>query len=287
MSKAKKWSKKKKIIVITLSVLFALIVAVVAAGLVALDWYCTVPDYRQIKTSERVQLIAHRGYSSAAPENTAPAFEEAAKAMYWGAECDVYMTKDGVWVITHDVSTYRVTGKHKMIESLTYDELLQMTVNHGANIENYPGLKFLTLDEYMKICSDNAMVPVIELKGKNNTEHYDKLVEIVNKYDSAEPVYISFHYENLQKIRELTDAKVYYLVKEITDEDIAMAKALDNCGINFNANNEKNFESGAIDKCHNEGLDMAAWTVDTQEVLDKLLENGVTTVTTNCISYEQ
>ena len=42
--------------------------------------------------------MAHRGFRAVAPENTAPAFEEAGKAGYYGAECDVYRTADGVWV---------------------------------------------------------------------------------------------------------------------------------------------------------------------------------------------
>ena len=45
----------------------------------------------------------------------------------------------------------------------------------------------------------------------------------MEKY-GVDAVYISFHFENLEKIRELTDAPVYYLVQEIEDEDIELAK---------------------------------------------------------------
>ena len=90
----KKMSKKKKILIIVLSVLLALIVLVVAAGLIALNQYCKTADYTVYQTSENVNLVAHRGFRAVAPENTAPAFEEAGKAGFYGAECDVYRTKD-------------------------------------------------------------------------------------------------------------------------------------------------------------------------------------------------
>ena len=84
MSKAavkekKRWSKKKKAAVIILSVLCALIVLTVAAGVIALNWYCRVPEYNVVQTNQHVSLIAHRGMSSMAPENTTASFEQAGK----------------------------------------------------------------------------------------------------------------------------------------------------------------------------------------------------------------
>ena len=127
------------------------------------------------------------------------------------------------------------------------------------------------------------MVAVIELKGKNNTEHYDEIIDLVNQYD-VEAVYISFHFENMQKIRALTDAPVYFLTSEISDEDIELAKSLENCGIDFDGRKEENFEKGMIKKCIDEGLAVGAWTIDDTALLDKLVENGVTLITTDNIT---
>lgn len=279
----KKWSKKKKIAVITLSVLLTLIVLVIIAGVCVLNWYCKTPDYELLKTQQQVTLVAHRGYRAVAPENTAPAFEEAGKAGFWGAECDVYRTADGVWVVSHDTNTYRMMNKTATVEKKTYDELMEMTVDNGSNIENYPDLKFCSLEDYLSICKQYNMVAVIELKGENNTEHYDEIINLVNEYN-VKTVYISFHFENLEKIRELSNSNVYYLVQEIEDEDIELAKSLPNCGIDFNGAKEKNFESGMIQKCIDEGISLGAWTIDDTELLDKLAENGVTLITTDNIT---
>lgn len=279
----KAWSKKKKIVVITLSVFLVLIVLIIIAGVCALNWYCKTADYELLKTQQQVTLVAHRGYRAVAPENTTAAFEEAGKAGFWGAECDIYRTADGVWIVSHDTNSYRMMDKTVNIEKKNYDELMTHKVDNGSNIENYPDLSYCSLEDYLKICKEYNMVAVIELKGKNNTEHYDEIIDLVNQY-GVEAVYISFHFENMQKIRALTDAPVYFLTSEISDEDIELAKSLENCGIDFDGRKEENFEKGMIKKCIDEGLAVGAWTIDDTALLDKLVENGVTLITTDNIT---
>lgn len=279
----KKWSKKKKIAVIVLSVLLALIVVIVAGGVYALSVYCKTPDYELLKTEQEVTLVAHRGYRAVAPENTSASFEEAGKAGFWGAECDIYRTADGVWVVSHDTHTYRMMDKSAFVERETYADLMEMKVDNGSNVENYPDLRFCSLEQYLQICKQYDMVAVIELKGTNNTEYYDEVVNLVSQY-AVRAVYISFHFENLEKIRALSLAPVYYLVQDITDEDIETAKSLENCGIDFNGKKEDNFEKGMIKKCIDEGLEVGAWTINDTELLDKLVDNGVTLITTDNIT---
>lgn len=279
----KAWPKKKKIVVITLSIFLVLIVLIVIAGVCALNWYCKTADYELLKTQQQVTLVAHRGYRAVAPENTTAAFEEAGKAGFWGAECDIYRTADGVWIVSHDTNSYRMMDKTVNIEKKNYDELMTHKVDNGSNIENYPDLSYCSLEDYLKICKEYNMVAVIELKGKNNTEHYDEIIDLVNQY-GIEAVYISFNFENMQKIRALTDAPVYFLTSEISDEDIELAKSLENCGIDFDGRKEENFEKGMIKKCIDEGLAVGAWTIDDTALLDKLVENGVTLITTDNIT---
>ncbi len=281
----KKMSKKKKILIIVLSVLLALIILAVAAGLIALNWYCKTPDYTVYQTPQNVELVAHRGFRAIVPENTVPAFEEAGKAGFYGAECDVYRTADGVWVIHHDPITYRMTGGLSMVEDKTYDELMEETVDNGSNIENYDSLKMCTLEEYLQICSSYGMVPVIELKSANNTEYYSEIVDMLSQFPDLEPVFISFHYEDLTAMRALTDAPCWYLVQEITDEDIEMALAIGgDCGIDFNYAKEENTDE-VIQKCIDAGLTVGAWTVDEPEAVDRLASLGVEYITTDNITY--
>ena len=280
----KKLTKKSKILIIVLSVVAFLLIATVLGGVIALNQYCKTKDYTVISTSDNVTLGAHRGMRSVAPENTTASFAEAGKHGYWGAECDVYRTKDGVWIISHDSHTYRMMDKSAFIEKKTYEELMDMNVDNGVNIDKYEDLKICSLEEYLDICKKYNMTPVIELKGKNNTEYYSEIVELANQFE-VNPVYISFHIENLQTMRRLTQCKMYYLVQKISEDDIQDAKSIENCGIDFNGNKDKNFKSDIIKKCQDAGLELGAWTINEEDALQKLEQYGITLITTDCIEY--
>lgn len=280
----KKLTKKAKILIIVLSIVAFLLIATVLGGVIALNQYCKTKDYTVISTSDNVTLVAHRGMRSIAPENTTASFDEAGKHGYWGAECDVYRTKDGVWIISHDSHTYRMMDKSAFIEKKTYKELMDMNVDNGVNIDKYEDLKICSLEEYLDICKKYNMTPVIELKGKNNTEYYSEIVELANQFE-VNPVYISFHIENLQTMRRLTQCKMYYLVQKISEDDIQDAKSIENCGIDFNGNKDKNFKSDIIKKCQDAGLELGAWTINEEDDLQKLEQYGVTLITTDCIEY--
>lgn len=280
----KKLTKKAKILIIVLSIVAFLLIATVLGGVIALNQYCKTKDYTVISTSDNVTLVAHRGMRSVAPENTTASFDEAGKHGYWGAECNVYRTKDGVWIISHDSHTYRMMDKSAFIEKKTYKELMDMNVDNGVNIDKYEDLKICSLEEYLDICKKYNMTPVIELKGKNNTEYYSEIVELANQFE-VNPVYISFHIENLQTMRRLTQCKMYYLVQKISEDDIQDAKSIENCGIDFNGNKDKNFKSDIIKKCQDAGLELGAWTINEEDDLQKLEQYGVTLITTDCIEY--
>ena len=280
----KKLTKKSKILIIVLSIVAFLLIATVLGGVIALNQYCKTKDYTVISTSDNVTLVAHRGMRSVAPENTTASFAEAGKHGYWGAECDVYRTKDGVWIISHDSHTYRMMDKSAFIEKKTYEELMDMNVDNGVNIDKYEDLKICSLEEYLDICKKYNMTPVIELKGKNNTEYYSEIVDLANQFE-VNPVYISFPIENLQTMRRLTQCKMYYLVQKISEDDIQDAKSIENCGIDFNGNKDKNFKSDIIKKCQDAGLELGAWTINEEDALQKLEQYGITLITTDCIEY--
>ncbi|MEF3692634.1 MAG: glycerophosphodiester phosphodiesterase family protein, partial [Acholeplasmataceae bacterium] len=68
-----------------------------------------------------MKYIAHRGYSSKAPENTVPSFTLAGeKQRFYGIECDLYTTKDGQFVVFHDENLKRMTGVDGSIMDYTF-----------------------------------------------------------------------------------------------------------------------------------------------------------------------
>lgn len=139
----------------------------------------------------------------------------------------------------------------------------------------------------MQICSDYSMDAVIELKGESNQEYYGEIIDMIKKYPDVKVTFISFQFSDLESLRKVCDNDLMYLVQKIEPEDIELAKSIDNCGIDFNANKEENWENDAqiIKDCQAAGLKLGGWTVDKLEVMQKLLDVGVDMVTTNCITY--
>lgn len=287
----KKMSKGKKILIIVLCIIAFLLVVVVTGGAVALNKYCQVKDYTVSSAgdiaNDQTVMIAHRGFRAVAPENTAPAFEEAGKAGFSAIECDIYRTKDGVWVIQHDRHTYRMMDTNKFVEKATYEELKNADTDNGVNIDKYPNLKICTLEEYLQICEKYGMQAVIEFKEENNHEYYGEVIDLCKKYPDVKVTFISFKFSDLQELRKLCDNDMMYLVQKIEDEDIELAKTIDNCGIDFNGNKEENFENDAVQikKCLDEGMLVGAWTIDDPAVMKKLVDVGVNLITTDCITY--
>jgi glycerophosphoryl diester phosphodiesterase len=101
-------------------------------------------------------LIAHRGASAEAPENTLAAFHRALVLGVDGVELDVQVSRDGVPVIFHDTTLLRLTGRRGRIAQFTGRELCQIRVG---------GEPIPTLAEVLALTRDRAVVQVEIKRG--------------------------------------------------------------------------------------------------------------------------
>ncbi len=275
--------KKKKL----LSILLAIAI-IIFGGVYVADLFLgyEAPEIKKLSDSnleniEDVKLTAHRGFSGIAPENTLVAFEKAGEYGFYATECDVHLTKDGVWVIYHDDNIFRLTNGYKNIEDATYEELQQYVIDNGVNVDNYPNQKIPTLEEYLIICKDMRIIPQIEIKN-GSKEKLQEILDLLQKYELKEnAIIISFKGEMIKKVRELDEKiELWYLVEEITEENIKISKD-NNYKLAFN--HKKNDEE-VIKKAIGQGLTLCAWTVDDLTVLEELYNLGVKFITTNAIT---
>ena len=93
----------------------------------------------------RPLIIAHRGASNLAPENTLASFRLAKELGADGVECDVQLTKDHKLVIAHDFFTDAHTGVKGDIYDMTFDELRQLDFGKWKSPE-YEGEKIPTIE---------------------------------------------------------------------------------------------------------------------------------------------
>ena len=85
------------------------------------------------EVESRPLIIAHRGASAHAPENSLIAFQRAVDAGADGIEFDVRLTKDDVAVVFHDPSLNRITGRKGKVRESASDELLGMDAGSWFN----------------------------------------------------------------------------------------------------------------------------------------------------------
>ncbi|HJZ45845.1 MAG TPA: glycerophosphodiester phosphodiesterase [Roseiflexaceae bacterium] len=130
-------------------------------------------------------VIAHRGASAYAPENTLPAFELAARQGADMIELDVQRSADGELVVFHDDTTERWDGRERLARDCTLAELLALDI---------AGAKVATLAETCAFARERNMRMNVELKGAGfgaevarmlRAEHVEDLVLISSFQEQA------------------------------------------------------------------------------------------------------
>ncbi len=149
--------------------------------------------------------IAHRGFSSEAPENTKVSFALAAEADFFGAECDIWKTRDGVYVVSHDGHLRRMCGEDRWIPEMTYKEVSGFPIVAGKKRDNYPVQHLIPFTEYLSVMARSQTIhPVVELKMDYTAVELREIVTFVQKYGLFDRTYfISMHLLALLRLKSL------------------------------------------------------------------------------------
>lgn len=233
--------------------------------------------------TREIHLTGHRGLSAVYPENTALAFEAGGKAGFYALECDTHCTTDGVWVVLHDGPIQTMFDGKGDVKTHSYAQMRQKKMINGANLDKYPDAHICTLQEYIDICKKYGCRPMIEVKDER-TEKMQSFYELLRQNEILEScILISFHISVLRALYAIDkNLELWYLINYINDKRIAQAKSCGNAGIAFCAQyNVPRPE--AIKKVHDNGLTAACWTVDSADLLKKMMDCGVKYITTNSI----
>ncbi len=220
-------------------------------------------------------VMAHRGFSGIAPENTMPAFEKAIDAGFTAAELDVQMTKDGVIVVLHDRNLKRVTGVNKNIWDVTYDEIKDLDAgSHFAS--RYKGTPIPTLDEVLKLCHGKLFLN-IEIKRTGHDDGIvEKVVKLIEENDYLDECDItSQDYSTLEEVRECSNVLTAY-TSVIGMGAIQKLDAADIISI------QETFATFSnIEKIRNAGKRIFVWTVNEEDTLETLVSLNVDAIITN------
>lgn len=239
-----------------------------------LSGYALKADIPTVPITNSVKMIAHRGFSSEAPENTIPAFELAGMRGYWGAECDILETSDGYFVLMHDDTVDRTTNGTGNVSDMTLEQIKSLNIT--VNMDNYSTAEVTvpTLEEYLICCKQYNLVPVIEIKSTINVANF---IQIIREYGMENKVIvICFDNNTLINLRNLSDK-----IKIQTLTFVSIEQCLQyNFDIDINYTNSWLTEEN-VKLAHNSGIEINVWTVDELGLRNNLISMGVDYITTN------
>lgn len=161
-----------------------------------------------------MQIIAHRGVSAHAPENTLAAFDMALEIDADSIETDVWVTKDGVPILSHDERTGRISSQDLVISESTYEELAKLDLGILFS-PKFAGQRIVTLEEFLKrYCGRISLC--LEMKAPHIEA---QVAALLSNQKACDITITSFQYDILEKLRAL-DESLYlgYLVWDLDSE---------------------------------------------------------------------
>ena len=153
-----------------------------------------------IGAKRRSDVVAHRGFSAVAPENTLAAIRQAIQAGADGCEFDVYGCRDGTVVLMHDKTVDRTTNGVGRVRDLSLEQLQQLDAGSWKN-PRYADERIPTLADALKLLKDTDCQPVIEIKAEGISK---KVVEEIRKLKMVDDAaVIAFSQKVVREIRTL------------------------------------------------------------------------------------
>ena len=225
--------------------------------------------------SAQTRVVAHRGYwkTEGSAQNSITALMKADQVQAWGSELDILQTADGVLVVNHDATI----GENKiLIEDANYADIKDIKLSNGETLP--------TLKEYMKAfkkCRHTRLI--LEIKQHTTDEKMQRatraVVEMVKKMKIGKRVeYISFMPVICDEVLKCDpSAKVAYLSNKLTP---AQCKERGYTGVDFHYSIFQ-LRPHWVKECHDLGLEVNCWTVNSDAALRQMIELGVDIITTD------
>ena len=226
-------------------------------------------------------IIAHRGASRQAPENTMAAFTRALELGAGGIELDVHLSADGHLVVTHDEQVDRTSDGKGLIRDKTLQQLKDLDFGSWFS-EHFKGEKIPTLEEVLDLVRDWNGLLNIEIK--NGPVFYPGIEKAVSdavaQYKLANRTIISsFNHYSLVEIRKLNpEIKTAPLYMAGLYEPWQYARSLGACAIHplF-----YNIVPEVMKGCKLNGIMVNPFTVDQPEYIKAMAAAGVDGIITN------
>jgi len=235
-------------------------------------------------------VVAHRGASGYAPENTMAAIKKAITMGVDMIEIDVQLSKDNEVVLMHDLTVDRTTNGKGKVRDLYLEEIKKLDAGKWFSSE-FSGEKVPTLEEVIQAINGQCklLIEVKHVKSKKQ-EIENKIVQLINKYNAYNWCIVqSFETQVIKNIQALDKSiECHKLVtmnisvlplhidSRIKTGTIYKYKNVQSINPYFKMLNKRK-----VKKIHSYGQKVITWTVNEPEDMKRMIEMGVDGIITN------
>jgi glycerophosphoryl diester phosphodiesterase len=241
-----------------------------------LDWLVRKPGSAPL-------VIAHRGSSGVAPENTIASLELAVSQGATAVECDVVLSADGVPIVIHDTTLDRTTSGSGDVSALDWSDLAKLDAGSWKDTK-YGTERLLRLSDLLHRAKGRARI-IIELKAGDPATLAQTTLEAIEANPGADTAVISFVPAVVEAVRRtIPGVAVGYLYSRhwpwATDhaDVISRARAI---GAHFVSPEYSLATEEFCSAAHIAGMPVSVWTCNDAESMRSLADAGVDAVTTD------
>jgi glycerophosphoryl diester phosphodiesterase len=228
-------------------------------------------------TTSAVMVIAHRGASSYAPENTLAAFDLALAMGVRQIELDVDFTSDGHIVVIHDDTVDRTTNGSGPVTSHTLTALRALDAGSWFG-DKFTDERIPTFHEVLERYKGRAHLHT-EIKG-HSPSLSQRTADLIRTHGIEEQVTItSFQNVRLEEMRAYApELPTGWLVVEVSEAIIAQARAM---GVTQLCPRANTVTPELVRRLHAEGFVARAWGVTTEDLMQQVVQAGADGMTIN------
>lgn len=234
----------------------------------------------QIEYVRTMEVTAHRGASVSYPENTMAAFEGAKELGADWIELDVQQSRDGQIFVMHDTNFLRTAGVDQNTWEMDYDEI--KTLDVGSFFDSrFRGEGVPLLSDVIVFAKKNGIKLNIEMKPTGHEHEFEQKVAKIIESEKFQDrcVITSQVYDVLEKMKSCDGSIQTVYVMSIAYGDLSRLGAADHFSIEASCITEK-----IVSDLHNSGKEIYAWTVNTEESINRMIDLNVDNIITDHVT---
>jgi glycerophosphoryl diester phosphodiesterase len=226
-----------------------------------------------VRAEDDTEIVAHRGASAVAPENSMIAIEQAIADEADWVEIDVQESSDGVVFVVHDEDLKRLAGQNIKVWNTKAEQLREIDIGMNFSPE-FAGQLIPTLEEVLAACKGRIGV-LIELKHYGHAQKLEqRVIDLVEAFEIQNEIRImSLKYDSIKKVRALRPEWPVGLLSVVAIGDLTRVDA------DFLAVNTRIATRTFVNRRRKK--DVYIWTVNDPIAISTMISRGAKSIITD------